>query len=467
MPPLISFSGLASGIDTEALLEAILDADRQTRIVPLEKRRDEKNEEISLLGELKDLFDELLDLADDVRTINGGPLSKEASSSNEDVLTASATNSAYNTSSTVTVTAIAKNGTLSYEAASTLTSTTSAINSGASAGTIEIRIGEVGASDTEVITISYDNTTTLDDFVTSFNNASSLAVATAVNVGTSTAPNYVPVITSLNEGTLKGNIDIVSAGTLWNTTTLVDAENAAFTISGINSTFFRSTNSVSDAIPGITLKIDSTGTSTVTVNDDIESTTTTVSDIIDKFNEAIAFVKENNVVAPSEDDPNGLNVFGPLAKSRVDDNAITAIRNALSGISYSGGSEYKILSAIGLQTQQDGTIKFDTEDFQTALADEPESVRNLIESLAEKLGALESQGGVIDAFTQFNGIFDQSTQAGELQVENINDNIERAESNLAQKESSLRAQFARLESEISRLQSQQNQVLSILGSLGG
>ena len=61
--PLISFSGIASGLDTASLIEAILDADRKVKIKPLEKKVSETGEETTKLKELKTLLNSLQSMA--------------------------------------------------------------------------------------------------------------------------------------------------------------------------------------------------------------------------------------------------------------------------------------------------------------------------------------------------------------------------------------------------------------------
>ena len=95
--PLINFTGLASGIDSEALIKAISDVARKVKIAPLEKKIEKYDDENTKLEELKDLLTAIKDLTDEYRTVNGGALSKLANSSDETVATASATNTANNT----------------------------------------------------------------------------------------------------------------------------------------------------------------------------------------------------------------------------------------------------------------------------------------------------------------------------------------------------------------------------------
>ena len=92
--PLINFAGLASGIDSEALIEAITDATRQTRVEPNETKIGELEDENDAIEELKTMLTELKDITEGFTSLSGGVVAKQASSSDETVLTASASNTA-------------------------------------------------------------------------------------------------------------------------------------------------------------------------------------------------------------------------------------------------------------------------------------------------------------------------------------------------------------------------------------
>jgi flagellar hook-associated protein 2 len=462
--PLINFSGIASGIDTGALIEAILDADRKVKITPLEKKVTEKTEESSKLKELKTKLSELKDLGNNFRSINGGALSKSATSSDETVLLATADNDAFNTSVSMSVTTVASNSTASFN--NTFASTDAIINPSATASTVSFTIGVGGTPET--VNVSVSNTTTVSDFVTSFNTASSRAVATAVNVGTSASPSYKIVISTLEEGILKGDIATITDSSSFFTSgnTITHATNAVFSVSGIAGTITRYSNTIDDVIPGVTLNLIEAGTSKISVNDDTETSTETVQEFIDKYNEFIVFLAENNLVAPPDDDPNGLNEFGPLAKTRIDDNSLQALKTAISTSGYSGGSEVKILADLGITTNRDGTLNFNSSTFASAIAKESDSTKEILSDFGDMIGALESGGGLIDSFTKFAGVIDNATDSNSDSIKRFNERISYYEAMLKDKEASLLTQFSKLESLMGELQSKQAALTSAIASLG-
>jgi len=460
--PVVNFSGLASGIDTEALIKAIIDSDRQVKIKPLEKKVTEFTDENAKLDELKTLLKSLKDIGDGFRTVSsqGGALTKNTTSSDETVATATADNDAFNTSFQLTVTTLASNGTASFN--NTFADTSTVINSGASPSSVVVNIGT--GTELETTTLNVDNTTTVAGFVTAFNEASTKAIATAVNVGTAASPSYKIMFSSLNEGTLKGNLSITDASSFFSAgSTIQNASNATFSLQGITGTITRSSNSVSDVIPGVTIQLNKGGalSTTITVGDDVEGSIANVQTFVDKYNEIVAFVYENNLIVPPES-TNGLNTFSPLSKSRLDDNTLSTLRTALSSVAYTGGSQIRILADIGITTQQD----INASTFSDALAKESESVQEILNSLGRLIGGLAASGGVIDVFTRFQGLYENSITTKKNRIDDLNIEISDAENVLTQKETTLRAQFSRFESLTSRLQQQQSSLSAALGGLG-
>lgn len=473
--PLINFSGLASGIDSEALIEATIQAQEGVRITPKEDKISDLEDTNSALEELKTKLSTLQSTLKSFATINGGIVAKQAVSSNESVITGAANNSATAGTYSFTVTQLAKNATVSLASAGqTYTSQAAVINSSINPGaaaadrTVSIDVG-TGANQ-ETVDVVLTNTTTLDDFATQFNTNSNKAVATIVNVGTSSSPDYVIMITSNEQGEEDGTITISSVGTeittagsgAFDDNTVSQATNAEFSVDGIGGTITRQSNTVSDLVAGVTFNLAATGTATVSIGNDNATTASSAQEFIEIYNEIVEFVKENNEITREEDGEDVENIFGALAKTRLDDNVLTSLRSDISGSSISDGSAetVTIFAAMGITTERDGTLAFDAEDFETAMNNEPNAVRDLFQNFAD---ATSLTGGTIDQYIRFNGLFDTTTNGNSEQVSNLNDQIARQRQIIEAQAAQLRARFARLEGLIGNLQNQQNSLTSILG----
>lgn len=463
----INFSGLASGIDTNALIDATSAATRQARVTPKEKKVTELEETNSAFDQLETKLNTVRTSLQEFTTLAGGGVSKQASSSRESVLTATASNAATNGSYSVSVAQLAKNFTGSFD--TTFSSITSPVLSTINPAdpavdrTVSFAIGT--GSDLTTVNVEVTNGSySISDFVTSFNNATTKATASLVNVGTTASPSYKIVVTSNNEGLSKGQVNITVGASVTSlaTSTVSQATNAQLSITGIG-TITRPTNTVNDVISGLTLSLSSIGDSTVKVSEDAATTTTKIQAFIDAYNEVVRYIAENNQITRDESSKDIQNVFGPLASTRTDDNALTALRSAIASTAATGGSAVRIFSDMGITTERDGTLKFDTTKLQTAVASEPSSVSSVLQRFADTVAAT---GGTIDIYTRFNGLFDISTNSNKTLITNLNQQISEAEKQIARTEDEMRARFARLESQMSRLQQQQSSLTSALSGLG-
>ncbi len=462
----VTFSGLASGIDSTSIIASILDQRRSTQIKPLQTKISTLTDTNSSLAKLSELLETLKGTADKFRDINGTVLAKTAASSSETRVTATAANAAGNGSYAVNVLSLAKNGNSSFNDRYTSTSQAinSSINNGAAAAnrTVTVQVGT--GTDQESVAVELTSSTTAADFVSQFNSSSSKAEASLVNVGTTSSPSYAIVINSNNQGTSLGQLstsvgsEITSAGSgAFASTTTSQATNAQFTVSGISGTFTRSNNTVSDVITGVTLNLQSTGAATITVGDDASTTATTVQSFVDAYNDVVKYIADNDLVSAGETGQNA--VFGPLASTSIDEGFLGSVRSALSSSSISSGL-VNTLGDLGIKTERNGTLSFDSTKFKESVASDPESVR----SITRKLGdSLASVGGTIAQYTQFNGLIDFAERGNQSSIDSYNKRVSELERALSQQEFILKGQYARLESIIGKLNSQQ----SALSGLGG
>lgn len=461
----VNFTGLASGIDSSSLIQAILDQQRQARIKPLEKRVTELTDTNSSFSKLKELLSDLNSAASVFRPVNGSGLAKTVSSSAESRVTATASNAATNGTYAVTVSSLASNATNSFDdrfLAST-DAINSSINDGASAAsrTITVDVGTGGSQETVGIEIT--STTSISDFVTQFNAASSKAEASIVNVGTSGSPSYAVVINSNNQGTQTGALSVsvgseitTAGGGAFGSITSSSATDAQFAIAGIAGSFTRSSNTISDVIPGLTLNLQAAGTATVSVRDDPTVTASNVQEFVDAYNSLVEYIKENDAV--SDDESGESKIFGSLSSTALDENVLSAIRQAFSSSSTSGGL-VNTLADLGISTQRDGTLKLDTDALNAAIAQDPESVRTITSNLGETLASVD---GTIAQYTRFNGLIGNSVQTNTNQIDGLNTRIEDIERALEKQKVQLTAQYARLESVVGKLNSQQSALTGLL-----
>jgi flagellar hook-associated protein 2 len=468
---LINFAGLASGIDSTALIKAQVDALRRQRVTPLTTKVTESEEMNAALETFKEKLEDLRSKASIFNTISGGGVSKTATSSNDARVSATASSSAANGVYSINVTSKAKNAVLSLDDRFSSSSAVinSSINNGDPAANRRVSVTVGTGSTQETVNVDLTNTTTVSEFVNTFNSTATKAQASLVNVSTSGSPSFAIVISSKKEGVAEGFLGVSVGSSItgsgsgaFTANTLDQATNAQLTVSGITGTITRATNSINDVITGVTFDVLDTGAATVTVGDDASTTTTKVQEFVDSYNDIIKFLNENNTIERDESGNEVRNIFAALAGSQTDESAFNTIRSALSTTSFAGGSSVRILADLGITTERDGTLKFNSTEFSSALSRESSSVASVLANLGDTLSLT---GGVIDLITRFNGSLDTTLNSNKDLIKNYNERISDAEASIAEQESALRARFARLESQISRLQSQQSSLSSALSSL--
>jgi flagellar hook-associated protein 2 len=463
-----SFGGIASGLDTQALIDAEYAQGLKIYVEPNKKKVSALEDTNTALEELDNKLTTLREALDPFTTLSGGGVNKTGVSSKESVVSASATSAAANSSYSITVAALASNHTYSFN--QTYPSSSDAIQSdltGAEAEadrTVTFTIG-TGSEEETVSIVIPNGSYSAQNYVDAFNTASNKARASLVNVGTNSSPSYKIVISSLYEGTEKGSIARTSLGAgLTNLTGYSEsaAADASVTISGIG-TITRSTNSISNIIPGVTLALNAIGSSTVKISEDVPSTITKVQQFVDTYNELVKFVSENNQVTQEKQGKETVNVFAPLANSRLDDNVLFSLRAELAKVVASGGSTVRVFADLGITTERDGSLKFDSSKLQEAISSEVASVSKIFSTFAD---ATSNTSGVINQYLRFNGLLDVTISANKTSIDDLNERISDAEARLDRQSEQLKARYARLESMMGKLQSQQASLTSALAGLG-
>ena len=467
---LIQFSGLASGIDSASLITSLLDQERAALVDPYQAKVTEYEDQNSAIEELATLLEKLKATADKFRLLSGGPLCRSATSSNETVASAVAGGAATNGNYALNVTQLASNGMLSFNDrySSGSDAIYAGMNDGAAAADRTVTVTTGSGSAAEEVSVELTSSTTLSEFVQQYNSQATKSQASIVNMGTTSSPSYAVVISSENSGTSEGQL-AVSVGSAvqdggagaFNSNTLSQAKNAIFSLDGLTGTIERSSNTIGDVIAGVTFQLQATGSTNISVGLDTESTATAVQDFVDAYNDVVDYLKENNAITREENDDEATNTYAPLAKTSVDDNMLTALRTALGSAGISGGL-VNILADLGITTERDGTLSFDSDTFAEALNKDPSSAGQILENLGNQLAATD---GTIAQFTRFNGLFDNAISLNNSQITSLQKQISEAEDKLSQKEESLTARYARLEQTIGKLQSQQSSLSAILGSI--
>ncbi len=461
----VSFSGLASGIDGDAVIKALTDA-RRVASLPLQNKLAAGKAETSAYDEIKAKLLTLNDGVQKFRTLSGSAIGKKATSSNENALKVSAGSNALSASTTVEVLALAQAGSMSFD--DSFAKTDSAIAAGlASPSSISVTVG-TGAS-AKSYSFVVDSKTSLASLAAKINdNANGDLRASVINVGSDSAPQYKLVMNAVNTGVDKGTLavtvppEITGLGIFGSQTTQA-ASDARVSVQGIGEVR-RATNQISDLIPGVTLDLKQAGggPTVVSVANDSEATSKSINDVVTMLNDLIGYSDDNDKIDRVESEKGVTNVFGSLSRSSLDDAAVEALKRAIANSnSGSEGSTVRILADLGITTKRDGKLAFDAKVFEEAMGKDPGAADRLLNNFADALGGVN---GAIASFTRFGGLIDIAKEANEKEADTINDKLSRLEASIDKQTQSLKLVFARLESEVTRLNSSSNALAGLVGS---
>lgn len=378
-----SFSGVGSGIDFSVIRDAILDQ-RTRPVTQMQSKVSEFNSRIDSLKQLNTALAALTTASEALinRDLGNG---RSASSTDSSIITASASSSANIGSFDVVVGRLASN---LAQASRSFSSTTSAVLAGgATTATFELRKG--GAATGTVITIDSQNNT-LEGLRDAINAANAGVTASIVDVNGDGTGNQL-VLNSKDTGAV-GRVELAettATGTLadLNIRSLnpPDADmaklDAQLTINGLSIT--RSTNTVSDAVAGVTLNLKKAGSTSVSVTQstDIENKLRGFITAYNTIQEAIA----NQYKKDSKDRPTGV-----LAGDSTMRNVQRQLRDATSSLSLANGGAFTALTDLGITKDENGNLVLNSATFNEKLKTNPDDVKALL------FGAADAQEGLFE-----------------------------------------------------------------------
>lgn len=432
-------SGLISSIDYQSLITQLVNIKRQS-IDQLSSKKSTLESTNSAYTTLNSKVLDLKTAADALRTSTGFS-AFTATSTDATLLSATASSSASSGTYNIVVSALAKAHKI---AANGVASDTSTVAAGA--GSFKFTVG----SGTEQ-SVSVDATTTLTGLKDAVNALKAGVTATIVNDGSSPNP-YRLILTSDSTGASNA-LTITRNDTSLNfATTLQTAQDASFSVSGLSMT--RSSNTVTDAITGATLTLnsaDAAKTVTLTVARDTSAIKTKISDFVAKYNAVVSYIKSNNRY-DSKTKTSG-SFFGDSVARSIWDDLRRTMTGAVSGLP---DTMNRLIHA-GISSDTAGVMSVDDSKLSSALSTNFNDVVNLF-----------TQGTTTSGFGQLvydmsNNISDYADGRIKSRQNGITKNISSIEKDIINKntdltayETQLRAQFTALESMLASLQSQGN-----------
>lgn len=347
--------GLSSGLDTAAMIEQLMQVERAPiqRLQQNRKSYETKDEAwtgiSTRLSGLRTALDALASQSD-----LEGLISAETSHSGR--LSASATGPAEPQTVQLSVDQLATK----HEVIST--GSFASPNSLVGAGTFTLTMDGV---DHDVVT---DASTNLDGLASAINDLDAGVNASVIMVDESNAElrlvasgtGATSSFTASGDQTGLDAFSVVRTG-----------QDAQLTMGSLTLT--RSTNSIDDLVPGVTLELLASGTEeiTITVGRDHDAAAGAVEEVVSQLNSAIGQIKELTAF----DAESG--TAGPLLGDATARRLLMDLQSALSTVT-TDDPTYTHASTVGIEVERDGTITLDETKLRTALEDDFEAVTRLL-----------------------------------------------------------------------------------------
>lgn len=419
----VTFGGLATGLDTEAIVSSLMEVERapvdalENDIEYLETQNETFDSFDAILSDLNSAIS-ALDTASEFNSYN-------ATTSSDDYLQASA--SSYT-----------KPGTYQVEVVSLAQQQKDVSSEGFADSSTEELSGTITIGDEE---ISYDDVS-LSQLADIVNEADTGVTASLVNDGTE---NGLRLVLTANDAETTpeilatGSITIDSAS---NGHTL-DGSMAHVVVDGID--IYSANNTITEAIYGVTLDLvglnEPGETSFVKVAPDTSSIEENVAAFVSSYNEMLTFIDELS------------------AADSATGSEFRSLERKIQGMlttTVSGATQYDSLASLGFETDsKTGELSYDASILNDALLNNLEDVQALFVGDDNSPGvAAQLSDYLSEQLSPTSGFVATKTASNDTTIERKQESVESMEARLAKREETLNAQYVAMELLVAELNSQ-------------
>ncbi|SHM16089.1 flagellar filament capping protein FliD [Vreelandella subglaciescola] len=432
----ISSLGIGSGLDLNGLLDQLKDAERE-KLAPIERQIKTEDTKITAFGQLKGALSKLQDAAE---TLNSGDLySSLSASTSGDSVGAAADKNAMPGGYQINVETLATRGTLA---------------SGNSTGD---PTDEVAASAQEMTlsfgsgpdkTVAIEAGSTLEDVRDAINADEESGVnASIINDGT----GYRLALSSRETGadasisgfsfdgdaTISADDALVADGG-----TLQAGTDASLTVNGIGIT--SANNQVEDAIQGVTLNLKEEGESTVTVEQDTLAVREAVTGFVDAYND----LKETTGKLTSFNAETGQ--AGELNGDSTVRMVESSLRNVVGGMG-NAGSDFSMLSDIGISLEVDGSLSVDSDKLDDVLSSDQQALSDFFAGVDDSDGFAARLEGSVGQMLSDNGSVNGAISSAENRIDSLGQRYDRMEQSVDRTVARYRTQFSQLDGMVAQM----------------
>ena len=432
----ISLDGLASGLDTTALISSIMQAEALPQTLLKNKSYDVQ----SMVSALQGLNSKVAALATQATAAaKPGALDLYSATTSSDKVVA-------------TTTAAAKAGSIDFQVDQLAQTQVTVSNK--VVGWPYTTMTIVSGGKTFTIT---PLTSSLDDVVNSVNAAGAGIVASKVAVG---GGEYRLQFTAAKSGEA-GAFTISDAGTTFaDVKAAQDAQITLWPTGGSTAQPVKSsTNTFTDVLPGVTLtaKEATAAPVTLTVARDDAGITKLASDLVDGVNGIFSYVASRSAVSTTTNTSGTTTSAGLFAG----DSTVRSVnQNILSAASLPVGTPPTSPSEIGISITKTGTMEFDATKFAAALAKDPAGTAAKVQEIAGRIATAATS-----ASDKYNGTLTTTITGQQSEVRDLANRISDWDTRLASRKATLQRTYSGLEVALSNMKAQQTWLSSQLAGL--
>jgi flagellar hook-associated protein 2 len=440
----ITFSGLASGLDTDGIITSLMKIEQ----VPLTALTTKKTNVDSASKTLASISTKLVTLRDAALSLSkADSFASFKASSSDTAVVASSTGASAPGAYALQVTQLAREQ-RTY-------SNPIAANTGAmgQAGTVSLRVGGGTAID-----VSIDAGDSLGDVAAKINGSGAAVTASVLFDGTA----YRLQVRGKDTGAANA-VSFTETGTTFGfadpANTAQSAQDAKMLVDGITIT--RPTNQVTGVIPGVTLAL--TKTTTAPIDIKVETDPDALSAKLTELARAYSDVVTSSHLAAG---------YGSATASNAELASDSTLRTTLSRLTAVTGStvagttgKYTSLASVGLIKQNDGTLKLDSVKLKAAIDADPAAVAKLFIDDGTGNSAMAKLSTSIKELAVDSGnMFQTRIDGYGTKSTRLTKEADAMTTRIAQKQTQLRAQFTSLESRVSAYQAQFSSLTASLTS---
>lgn len=465
----ITFSGLATGLDTDSIVSEIMALERAP-IDRLEAQKTTQAERLKAFAQFDSRLNDLRTAVSDM-TLTSQVRSSKVSVSGNDVISAKATSSSagsYNIS------------------VAQLSQVQKTISDGWSSKTDGVLGTGTFTVNGTAITVDETNNS-LVGIMESINAASETTGVTAsiINDGSDNDPYHL-VFTGANAATsftiTTDLVDQSETPVTFNTTDVQQAQQAVAFIDGIK--IVSDTNTIKDAINGVTISLDSQSdtnysgtpevgvdpwewtdppvydTTIMTVESDTSALKEKVTTFVTAYNAAMEWILSGydeftSATATDTTTENEEELLGSVLRG---DATINSMKRQLQSVltdAIDNTGSFGILSEIGITTNLDGTLSQNNTKLDNALEDNYDDLVALLSGDDVSGGVMKKFNSLLlDITSSSSGMYSQQKTAYQSAIEKLDVQMDLLETRMDKRESVLRSQFSAMELLVSSLNSQ-------------